>query len=93
MPVQVVNGAILTCPFGVAPSTFVVTPENRVLSGNQPAANIMDQDGDAGQPAARSRVARWASKASAWAKPSDSRRRERNSQARASRTTDSSSTR
>ena len=42
MPIQVVNGAILTCPFGVAPSTFVVTPENRVLSGNQPAANIMD---------------------------------------------------
>lgn len=42
MPIQVVNGAILMCPFGVAPSTFVVTPENRVLSGNQPAANIMD---------------------------------------------------
>jgi hypothetical protein len=42
MPIQVVNGAILMCPFGVAPSTFVVTPENRVMSGNQPAANIMD---------------------------------------------------
>lgn len=42
MPIQVVNGAILMCPFGVAPSTFVVTPENRVLSGSQPAANIMD---------------------------------------------------
>lgn len=42
MPIQVVNGAILMCPFGLAPSTFVVTPENRVLSGNQPAANIMD---------------------------------------------------
>lgn len=42
MPIQVVNGALLMCPFGVAPSTFVVTPENRVLSGNQPAANIMD---------------------------------------------------
>ena len=42
MPIQVVNGATLMCPFGVAPSTFVVTPENRVLSGNQPAANIMD---------------------------------------------------
>ncbi|QIL20907.1 DUF4280 domain-containing protein [Thermomonas sp. HDW16] len=42
MPIQVVNGATLMCPFGVAPSTLVVTPENRVLSGNQPAANIMD---------------------------------------------------
>ncbi|HSD18236.1 MAG TPA: DUF4280 domain-containing protein [Thermomonas sp.] len=42
MPIQVVNGAILMCPFGVAPSTFVVTPEKCVLSGNQPAANIMD---------------------------------------------------
>ncbi|MFT4179486.1 MAG: DUF4280 domain-containing protein [Thermomonas sp.] len=42
MPVQVVNGATLMCPFGVAPSTFVVTPENKVMSGNQPAANIMD---------------------------------------------------
>ena len=42
MPIQVVNGALLMCPFGVAPSTFVVTPENRVMSGNQPAANIMD---------------------------------------------------
>lgn len=42
MPIQVVNGATLMCPFGMAPSTLVVTPENRVLSGNQPAANIMD---------------------------------------------------
>jgi hypothetical protein len=42
MPMQVVNGATLMCPFGVAPSTLVVTPENRVLSGSQPAANIMD---------------------------------------------------
>ena len=42
MPIQVVNGATLMCPFGVAPSTLVVTPDNRVLSGNQPAANIMD---------------------------------------------------
>ncbi|MBN8716878.1 DUF4280 domain-containing protein [Thermomonas sp. S9] len=42
MPIQVVNGASLMCPFGVAPSTLVVTPENRVLSGSQPAATIMD---------------------------------------------------
>lgn len=42
MPIQVVNGATLMCPFGVASSTLVVTPENRVLSGSQPAATIMD---------------------------------------------------
>ena len=42
MPVQVVNGAMLMCSFGVAPSSLTVLPVNRVLSGNQPAANIMD---------------------------------------------------
>lgn len=42
MPVQVVSGATLMCPFGVAPSTLVVTPEKKVLSGSQPAATIMD---------------------------------------------------
>ncbi|MDQ3039389.1 MAG: DUF4280 domain-containing protein [Pseudomonadota bacterium] len=30
------------CSFGVAPSSLVVLPINRTLSGNQPAANIMD---------------------------------------------------
>jgi hypothetical protein len=42
MPIQVVNGAQLMCSFGVAPSTFVVLPLNKVMSGNQPAANILD---------------------------------------------------
>jgi hypothetical protein len=42
MPTQVVNGAQLTCSFGAAPSSLVVLPANRVLCGNQPAANIMD---------------------------------------------------
>lgn len=42
MPIQVVNGATLMCAFGVAPSTLVVTPEKRVLSGSMPAATIMD---------------------------------------------------
>lgn len=42
MAIQVVNGATLMCTMGLGPSTFVVTPENRVLSGSQPAANIMD---------------------------------------------------
>ena len=34
-------GAILQCSFGVAPSSLVVLPLNRVLTGT-PAANIMD---------------------------------------------------
>jgi len=42
MPVQVVNSAQLMCTFGMAPSALVVLPLNRVMSGNQPAANIMD---------------------------------------------------
>ena len=42
MPIQVVNTAQLMCTFGVAPSALVVLPINRVMSGNQPAANIMD---------------------------------------------------
>ena len=42
MPQHVCNGAALKCMFGQAPSTFVVLPKNMTLTGNQPAANIMD---------------------------------------------------
>ena len=42
MPMQVVNGAQLMCSQGMAPSALVVLPMNRVMSSNQPAANIMD---------------------------------------------------
>ena len=42
MPMQVVNTAQLMCSMGVAPSALMVLPVNRVMSGNQPAANIMD---------------------------------------------------
>jgi hypothetical protein len=42
MPQQVVNSAQLMCSMGAAPSALVVLPLNRVMSGNQPAANIMD---------------------------------------------------
>ena len=42
MALQVCNGAMLKCSMGMAPSTFVVTPEHKVLSSSQPAANIMD---------------------------------------------------
>jgi Domain of unknown function (DUF4280) len=42
MPIQVVNSAQLMCSMGMAPSALVVLPLNRVMSGNQPAANIMD---------------------------------------------------
>ncbi|MCU0840967.1 MAG: DUF4280 domain-containing protein [Thiobacillaceae bacterium] len=42
MPMQVCNTAQLMCSFGAAPSALVVLPVNRVLTSNQPAANIMD---------------------------------------------------
>ena len=42
MPIQVVNSAQLMCSMGAAPSALVVLPLNRVHSGTQPAANIMD---------------------------------------------------
>lgn len=42
MPLQVCNTAQLVCSFGAAPSALVVLPINRVLTSNQPAANIMD---------------------------------------------------
>lgn len=41
MGLQVCMGAGLLCSFGVAPSTLVVLPANRVLTGT-PAATIMD---------------------------------------------------
>jgi len=42
MPQQVCSGALLMCTFGVAPSSLVVAPANRVNAGGMPAANIMD---------------------------------------------------
>jgi hypothetical protein len=42
MALQVCNGATLMCTFGMAPSTLVVLPVNKVLTGQQPDANIMD---------------------------------------------------
>ena len=42
MPQQVCNGATLQCMMGMAPSSLVVLPVNRVSTGNQPDANIMD---------------------------------------------------
>ena len=42
MPSQVNMGALLQCTFGVAPSSLVVLPVNRVLAEGPPAANIMD---------------------------------------------------
>lgn len=41
MGMQVCMGAMMQCSFGVAPSTLVVLPANRTLTGT-PAANIMD---------------------------------------------------
>lgn len=42
MPQQVVMGAMMTCTFGVAPSSLVVLPTNRVMANKMPAATIMD---------------------------------------------------
>lgn len=42
MPQHVCNGATLICSFGVAPSTLMVLPQNRMLTSHMPAANIMD---------------------------------------------------
>lgn len=35
-------GAMCVCSFGAAPSTLVITPENRVVLGGKPMATIMD---------------------------------------------------
>src|SRR5499433_1185239 len=42
MPQQVCSGATLQCAMGMAPSSLVVLPVNRVNTANQPDANIMD---------------------------------------------------
>ena len=42
MAKQVCMGAMLQCSMGVAPSSLMVLPLNRVMSSNKPAANIMD---------------------------------------------------
>lgn len=38
---MVCGGAVLSCSFGAAPSTLVVTPENKTVT-TQPIATIMD---------------------------------------------------
>ncbi len=42
MPMQVCMGAQMQCSFGMAPSSLVVLPVNRVFTNQQPDANIMD---------------------------------------------------
>ena len=42
MPQHVCNTAAMMCSFGLAPSNLVVLPLNRMMTSNQPAANIMD---------------------------------------------------
>ncbi len=39
---EVTSGAMLACSFGVAPSSLMVLPINRVTAGGTPAATIMD---------------------------------------------------
>lgn len=42
MGLHVCSGAMLQCSFGMAPSSLVVLPVNRVFTSAMPAANIMD---------------------------------------------------
>lgn len=42
MPIQVVNGAVLMCSFGTAPSNLNVLPANRVQCAGQYAATVQD---------------------------------------------------
>src|ERR1700755_3267191 len=42
MPNQVCMGAMMMCSFGMAPSSLVVLPVNRVQTNMVPDANIMD---------------------------------------------------
>jgi len=42
MGIQVCMGAMMQCSFGVAPSSLIVLPANRVMAGGPPAATIMD---------------------------------------------------
>src|SRR3974390_20592 len=42
MPMQVCMGAMMQCTFGVAPSSLVVLPTNKVMTNQMPDANIMD---------------------------------------------------
>jgi hypothetical protein len=42
MALHVCNGALLKCSFGMAPSSMVVLPINRVMTSHVPAANIAD---------------------------------------------------
>ncbi len=42
MPTQVVTGAMMTCSFGAAPSSFVATGSAAVTADKMPAGNIMD---------------------------------------------------
>ena len=42
MAMQVCMGAMMQCSFGMAPSSLVVLPVNRVMTQQVPDANIMD---------------------------------------------------
>lgn len=42
MPLQVCMGAMMQCTFGLAPSSLVVLPTNKVMTNMVPDANIMD---------------------------------------------------
>lgn len=45
MALMVVDGAVLTCPFGMAPSQLAVTSQFQVLAQGKPAATVQDMAG------------------------------------------------
>ena len=45
MGVMVVSGAVLQCPFGMAPSNLNVTSQSTCIVSGQPAATIQDAQG------------------------------------------------
>lgn len=42
MAQNLVNGALINCSFGLAPSSMSILPVNRIMIASQPAGNIQD---------------------------------------------------
>jgi len=42
MAMAVCSGGMMTCSFGMAPSTLNILPDKMILASNKPMANIMD---------------------------------------------------
>ena len=42
MAQNIVNGALISCSFGLAPSSLNILPLNQLMTANQPVGNIQD---------------------------------------------------